>query len=435
LSDPSDRGPREVAAQAKRRRPSFLFRLTALLLVLVVSLLVIEGAFRGWLLIRGAAQSKTAIREEAVLLLSRVTDTLPVVDAGQIHAEERARHRDPLVAHPFAGFTQESSATVAKIGHGDDSPHRPFRILLLGGSVAAGFGNTGSREMVKILERTKALEGRKVELDIQACPGHKQPQQLGILAYSLALGQRPDLVIELDGHNEVAIGLTNRRGLAFPPYPSASHWSLVASHSGEFPGAVHMRALREQAIELESRIETDLGFSAVRNQLLLAQARKLVVRYASLADEYAAWLASGEASASLRGPTWSGNDQQTLDLVVSVWKEASISMAAMCRARSIRYVHALQPSLHDEGSKPATEEELRLGATSEAWLTGVRSGYPRLREAGAALAAQGIAFVDLSRTFENEAATVYIDACHFNLKGYDRLGVRLGESIAALLDG
>src|SRR4030095_13628597 len=53
--------------------------------------------------------------------------------------------------------------------------------------------------------------------------GYKQPQQLLVLSYFLSIGQTFDLVLNIDGFNEVALGsLNNERGLDIS-MPSAMH--------------------------------------------------------------------------------------------------------------------------------------------------------------------------------------------------------------------
>ncbi|MEO0653147.1 MAG: hypothetical protein AAFZ65_20895 [Planctomycetota bacterium] len=62
----------------------------------------------------------------------------------------------------------------------------------------------------------------------------------------------------------------------------------------------------------------------------------------------------------------------------------------------------------------------------DAWLRGVVEGYPRLREAGAALAAEGIAFFDASRVFAEVQETLYFDSCHFDARGNQILAQAIG---------
>src|SRR5690606_30828242 len=93
------------------------------------------------------------------------------------------------------------------------------------------------------------------------------------------------------------------------------------------------------------------------------------------------------------------------------------SLAAICADRDIPYIHVLQPTLHDAGSKPLTAGEVATGAAVRHWREGTRAGYPLLRAAGEELAARGVHFYDASRIFADVEETLYYDACHFNERG------------------
>jgi hypothetical protein len=77
----------------------------------------------------------------------------------------------------------------------------------------------------------------------------------------------------------------------------------------------------------------------------------------------------------------------------------------------------LQPTLHDTGSKPLTEEERANGKASQSWVWAASEGYPLLRSRGESLRAAGVHFVDASQVFAGVETTLYHDACHFRLEG------------------
>src|SRR6185295_15210675 len=64
------------------------------------------------------------------------------------------------------------------------------------------------------------LRNRRVYVRSFALGGFKQPQMLGALAYLMALGERFDVVVELDGFNDVALSsFANKNKGVFPAYP------------------------------------------------------------------------------------------------------------------------------------------------------------------------------------------------------------------------
>ena len=116
-----------------------------------------------------------------------------------------------------------------------------------------------------------------------------------------------------------------------------------------------------------------------------------------------------------------------LELTVRCWRETTQDLEAVCRRRGIAYLHVLQPTLHDLGSKPITDAERKDGKAIAEWRAAVRQGYPLLRAEGAALAERGFPFCDASMIFAEVEDTLYYDACHFNRAGNELLA----QAIAA----
>ena len=165
--------------------------------------------------------------------------------------------------HPFYAFDvlgslvqmTEDLATYEK-GQGD----RFFDILLLGGSVAAGFGNHG---WVTLRDRIKAdprFERRPVRLLRYARASFKQPQQLNVLTYLLNIGIVPDAVINLDGFNEVAVSNGNAHLGVHPLQPSVSQWaSRTMSAVSDPEGLEHLMQLRMLQTQVKAKASRALG--------------------------------------------------------------------------------------------------------------------------------------------------------------------------------
>ena len=83
--------------------------------------------------------------------------------------------------------------------------------------------------------------------------------------------------------------------------------------------------------------------------------------------------------------------------VVEVWQRSSLQMARLCGGLGIPYFHFLQPNQYVPDSKPMDEAERRVAWRDDSPMhRPVAEGYARLRAAGAELAAEGVAFEDLS---------------------------------------
>jgi hypothetical protein len=114
---------------------------------------------------------------------------------------------------------------------------------------------------------------------------------------------------------------------------------------------------------------------------------------------------------------------------VAAWREGSRSMLAICRARGITFLHVLQPSPCDAGSKPLTPEEATAAAAHPLWAEAAAQGYPRLREVGAELAAEGVPFLDATGVFKGHEEPIYRDNCHFAGEGCAILGPIVAEAL------
>ena len=101
------------------------------------------------------------------------------------------------------------------------------------------------------------LRDRPVQVRCVAIGGFKQPQMLGALAYLMSLGQRYDVVVELDGFNDVVLGYTEYKHKGkFPGYPR--DWDALVGDYGR------IRALIERTIpgfeRYNERIREPNGF-------------------------------------------------------------------------------------------------------------------------------------------------------------------------------
>jgi hypothetical protein len=89
-----------------------------------------------------------------------------------------------------------------------------FVIGIFGGTVAAWFCHIGAPRLVATLGTHEFFKGREIVPLCFSHEGYKQPQQLLVLAYFLSIGQQFDLVVNIDGFNEVALSPLNaQRGL------------------------------------------------------------------------------------------------------------------------------------------------------------------------------------------------------------------------------
>ena len=100
-----------------------------------------------------------------------------------------------------------------------------------------------------------------------------------------------------------------------------------------------------------------------------------------------------------------------------------------------KLVIALQPGLPERDHPSPIELEIRESAEAKAWPSrSYRKSYETIREGLAELAeGRGVTILDLSRVFEDELATTFIDTWHFTDPGHGLLADRLTEAIEPIL--
>ncbi len=425
--------------KSKRRQ-----RLLVALLALVAGGLLGEVLYRGVRRLQGRPYDKAAVaRTVESMSGARRAPSDPAArrwidPAGQIVGDGKR-----LVLHPYFGFDVGGDARLVEVVAPCDDTSRAgerFDVLVLGGSVAQMLSEGNCATLAKALASDPRLAGMPVSIQTYARGGYKQPQHAIVLTYLFASGFDVDLVILLDGFNEVALGTTNARHDSSPLFPSLTHWAFLTNAGAADPDAIDILTDLRAAQRTSTRIARwadalHVEHSAVLGDLALAVLGRLRNRNVELQQSYAVCVrAKTMNSPTLHGPPFPSEPAQLFAAIARNWSESSRSIDALCRARGIAFLHVLQPTLHDEGSKPLTAEERRTGTASDEWIEGVRSGYPLLRAAGEGLRRSGVAFVDLSMIFRDISEPVYFDACHFNEAGNAILAREIGAAVQREID-
>lgn len=364
-------------------------------------------------------------------------DTLATPDLRAGRERAGLGFRDPsMCIHPYFGYVFLPNEERTEPGHPgiaispdgflDARPAVRTRaegkllVGLTGGSVAGQLGTWHAELLDRALRSDPAFENLEIEFVWLGMPGYHQPQQLFQLSYILAQGGELDLLVNLDGFNEVAVpAVLNAPQGAHPLFPM--NWSMVAL---DVPDTRVRRAIGAVAYLEEERTRRRAGFhdsflsySPIAKLMWSVDDRKLERRIADYAWELGS-ITGEDVPWFVRGPEHVGPDA-LVAWCVGVWERCSRQMQALCVAHGIRYVHVLQPNQYDPGSKPLSSEEKDKAFDGEGPYRGaIEAGYPLLREAGARLRDTGIAFVDLSGVFAGVEETLYVDSCcHFNEEG------------------
>ena len=309
---------------------------------------------------------------------------------------------------------------------------RPLRVAIFGGSVAFVFSFAGRGPIVEAVRAA----GYEPVFASRALGGYKQPQQLLALAYALSLGERFDVVVNLDGFNDLVLPVAdNALRRVYPFYPR--NWQLRITDLPdpalrELVGerAFHVRRRRERA-DLFSR--RPLAWSPTASLIWLALDRYEAGRIAGVDEEVAGSATRGHRRYATHGPLYPWRPRQpVLREAARVWARSSRAMHALAAAHGARYYHFLQPNQYVPGSKRLSAEERRTAYVEDhPYGNFVVRGWDHLRREGEELRRQGVAFHDLTDVFADVEETVYVDdCCHLNDEGNRIVGQAVADVIA-----
>jgi hypothetical protein len=410
----------------------------AQIVVLILGLFALEILARGYFWLRNEPCDSAETRAEVLHLLDLSRSFLPHQVDSQPAPYETNVHTE-LTIHPYLGYELDYGCSYV-----DDEYRRlrsgasagEFQVVILGGSVAALFGEDelNKHTLRDILAADPRLAQRKLCILDFGRGAYKEPQQLNFVVYLLVLGFKPDAVIDIDGFNEVALGLRNRVQGWHPIYPSFAQWGQLASPSANDRDALDIVGeIRGAQRSLEGLgdlfVAWHLEQSCLAGKLVLHRMYNLRHRAVSQLNLYAKHFSDQDTEVQQAGPALGGDDLEAVKASVESWKESSRSLSDMCRGRGIMHIQFLQPTLLDSGSKPLTASELEHATCDPIWETAVHLGYPLLRTTGEELRRLGVDFVDASMLFEHQPETLYYDCCHFGHEG----NVLLAEKIAGEL--
>jgi len=331
------------------------------------------------------------------------------------------------VIHPYLGFVDDPLRTpdtsyLGFPGKGDDPfaarPEHTVRIGVFGGSFARGVAMEGRAVMQQTLEEG-GIESEVINL---AMGGYKQPQQLALLTWLLSRGAVIDVVLNIDGFNEVALPPVENMSMGVNPfYPRAWYHRVQGVYDRGTLRLVGRGALlvswRRKWASIFDQI---LPWSITLNVIWRAGDRGIEKEIEHVQMELAAHKA--DASRFIA----SGDDPRIADgrlyeELAEHWRGCSELMETLCKSRGIVYVHCLQPNQYHEAGRVLTPEERDTAFQEDhMYRPGVVQGYPLLLREGKALLSAGVDFHDLTLIYRDEAEPIYRDACcHPNQLGYD----------------
>lgn len=320
----------------------------------------------------------------------------------------------------------------------DGVHHRsPDRLIvaIAGGSVAWQMSCAGAEALRKKLHEVPEYKDREIILVRIAQSGFKQPQALFALNYYLLQGGEFDIVISLDGYNEIALPSAENYfanvALDYPQGWQVRTLDIVDPRDADFSLKVfEIRGARQRS-----------ALAAIYSPLRMLPSYQLwwFTREERLRDELLNIQAELQQRNDFRkkpfvhsGPHPTVKTQgEAIEESVRLWKQSTLQMAQICKANQVLFIHAIQPNQYDPGSKPLSEfEKAKCYSDEIEYGKMVKQGYPQLRNAGAALRALGVRHFDLTQIFAKTTDTLYVDPfCHVNHRGSEMLAAALGDCV------
>jgi hypothetical protein len=308
-----------------------------------------------------------------------------------------------------------------------------FVVGIFGGSVAQWFAVQGAQPLIADLQVAPGLRDRNIIVLDFAADGYKQPQQLLLLNYLLATGQRLDYVINIDGFNEITLAAVNVEAGTDAAMPSIRHMAPLANlarlrmDSAELLQLAALSDAQRRLAEAQATVATHsiaVGW-AIDEMSIRALTRRVNALAQSPGPE--AGTESLIALAPAAAPTGDGIGQ-----AVALWAQASRLMQHTLEAQDVPYLHVVQPNQYF-GRKPLSAEEALSAVNPDSpYRKQVASGYPLLRAAVPGLRSDGVAVIDATALFDRDAETVYADdCCHYNQRGNDKLARFIARAIIA----
>ncbi len=390
-------------------------------------------------------------KQEAIIAKDKSAVFVPAA------AAENGVIRKPIL-HPYVGFSVDGKrvdpdcqsenimdcATRIRVDTDQPMAKRSDKVAvvgILGGSFADGTARGGSKQYFDhVMRYIPAFKGKQVVVYNMAMGAYKQPQQLMQLSYYLALGAEFDVIINLDGFNEMAATFYGWRDSGLhPAFPKS--WNHRVSSSLSRDG---MMAYGKKFQLLESRSGLAAfasGFPArwspIVNFFWRIMDPGYVNRIAAVDAKIDALSKVPEDKRDFAyealGPDMNLNSADDVaNYAADLWLNSSLAMRDLAEGNGARYYHFLQPNQYIDGAKPLNPEERKIAILDHGgYGNAYKQLLPTLLKRVKPLEEAGVHFYDLTYMFSETPDTLYVDnCCHLNPKGYDIVARKLMTTIS-----
>ena len=307
--------------------------------------------------------------------------------------------------HPFYGLNSNKgeqgfkSSISQEINFGtisDQPKEGAIKVLVLGGSVASHLSAT--RKDFKGQYLLSRMLNEKYHTDRfvvynASLGGFKQPQQYFKWLYLDYLGFKPDVVINLDGFNEVALPLVENLPFKLNAiYPRSFDRSISSSSSD-----TRCIPLNNWLLQWDSKIP------------LIELVKLLFVRscHLKVTGEKETWRFVSNELFEIEKDNY-------IDQIIQIWEQSSNKLNKSLSDKNIPYIHVIQANQYLKGSKVFSNFEKEKYLSNLIYGNEIEQHYKKL----SSLNLDTKLFLDQRYLFKDTIDTVYVDdCCHFNKLG------------------
>lgn len=354
--------------------------------------------------------------------------------------------------HPFFAYVLEPGAFEHKESglkinnYGFFSPYdypfiktndNQFIVGVFGGSVANNFyvhamvnNKTKNTGFIQKIREIPELKNKEIIFLNFAGGGYKQPQQLLILNYFLSIGQKMDMILNIDGFNEVALSNLNNKSQIELSLPSVQHLqsltSLANSDMKMMRAVVNLTDKKQELMTAINQLENCklaicYSWYSLKTRKIFNSYQESLIKYDQRVAKVANKLGGKDSLVFFTKMPQVLDDQTAYAKMVNNWFESSLSMKRIADSRNIPYFNIIQPNQYYQTNRVFTPEEKNgLIIPDHPYAEGVKKGYPVLLSRVNDLKEVQVNIFSAVNVFDNQKETVYKDACcHFNDLGED----------------
>jgi hypothetical protein len=343
--------------------------------------------------------------------------------------------------HPYFGFI------VPKIYV--DLPFKKtsedqFIVGIFGGSVAHHFVDYELKHHVlaQMLQSLPQLRNKEIVVLKFANPAHKQPQELLTLNYYLSVGQKLDMVINLDGFNELAVSYLNNKAEVEVSMPNGIVVAPMIALANKNLSTEDL-ALSLEVLQLKNKLQNTLNrLSECRlatcYTLRWAQAKYLFSQYQEKSQTLSQ-LKRDDGKDSLiylKRVEKPLEDAELFERTLDIWLNSSLAMNDLLAARKIPYFEFIQPNQYYATKRQFSAAEKKVAFDDNSpFKEPTIKGYPKLLAKVSSLKDAGVKIFNAVNIFDETRDMVYEDnCCHYTDAGNEVFSRYIGQNIVTVLN-